>query len=96
MCLGVILSLTGIQSGSAQSFGWFDSWSPLVWYPSLEGEAKVRLMWVGIGEGSFSGISLPGSVQDGGGLRSTFHLNQEEFFLDSIGQAPSKSVSRCA
>jgi hypothetical protein len=93
VCLGVILSLTGIQSASAQSFGWFDSWSPLVWYPSLEGDAKVRLMWVGIGEGSFAGTSVPGSVQDGGGLRSTFHMNQEEFFLDSMVRVQISRIS---
>jgi len=81
-CIGVIVSQTGIQSATAQSLGWFDSWSPLVWFPSVEGDVKARLMWVGIGEGSFSGVSLPGSAQDGGGLRNTFHLNSEELFLD--------------
>jgi hypothetical protein len=83
-CVGVILCLAGIQSSTAQSLGWFDSLSSLVWYPSVEGDAKARLMWVGIGEGSFSGTSLPGSVQEGGGLRGTFNLNKEEFFIDSM------------
>lgn len=92
-CIGVALCLTSVQSAGAQNFGWFDSWSPLAWFPSVEGDVKARLIWVNIGGGSFSGISFPGSVSEGGGLQSTFHLNKEELFLDSMVRFQLSRVS---
>lgn len=63
------------QPAAAQSFG-LDSFSPLVWLPGLEGEVKVRPILVHVGSGTVSG-------EDGGNLRDTFKLNQNEVFLDT-------------
>jgi hypothetical protein len=69
-----------VQPTAAQSFG-FDSFSPLVWFPSLEGEVKVRPIAVHIGSGTLSGTPNP---TDGGSLRDTFYLNQSELFADTM------------
>jgi hypothetical protein len=83
-CIGFLLSFASVQSAGAQNFGWFNAWSPLTWFPTIEGDVKARLIWVNIASGSFSGISVPGSVSEGGGLQTTFHMNKEELFLDSM------------
>ncbi len=67
------------QPAAAQSFG-FGSFSPLVWFPTLEGEVKVRPIVVHIGGGTLS-AAVPSDL--GGSLRDTFKLNQSELFLDT-------------
>jgi len=76
------LSFVNVQSAQAQNLGWFDWMSPLAWFPTIDGEAKVRLIWMSVGNGSF--IAQTNFAQDGGSLRNTFHLGKEELFLDSM------------
>jgi hypothetical protein len=76
--LVVIIAIVA-QPASAQYFGALDSLSPLAWYPGVEGQVTARLTWVQIGSGSVSGF-------EGGSLRDTFHLNENELFLDSMAR----------
>jgi hypothetical protein len=77
ICLGAGFC---VQPAAAQSFG-FGNLSPLVWFPSLEAEVQVRPTLVHIGSGNLSGTTTPA---EGGSLRDTFKLNQNQLFIDTI------------
>ncbi|HMK36495.1 MAG TPA: hypothetical protein VK463_15585 [Desulfomonilaceae bacterium] len=72
----VAATVNCVQPVSAQYFGVFDAFSPLAWFPGVEGDVKARLVQVHIGSGSVSG-------PEGGSLAGTFHLNKDVWFIDS-------------
>lgn len=86
LCITAVVSFSVPGPATAQYFGIADWCSPLVWYPGVEGDVKVRLVWANVGSGSVSG-------PEGGSLTDTFHMTKESLFIDSMVRFQVSRVS---